>query len=60
MLAHLRNWAAYTQLADGLEIGTSTLYRHVSEAVDVPAAEAIADAATALTTQHRVGQAVIT
>ncbi|GGJ30548.1 transposase family protein [Streptomyces brasiliensis] len=36
-LAHLRNGAAYAQLAAGFRIGTSTVYRYIREAVDLPA-----------------------
>lgn len=38
VLAHLRNGATYAQLAAGFEIGTSTVYRYISEAVDLLAA----------------------
>lgn len=38
VLAHLRNGATYAQLAAGFEIGTSTVYRYIVEAIDVRAA----------------------
>jgi len=37
-LAHLRNGHPYAQLAAGFGIGTTTAYRYISEAVDLPAA----------------------
>jgi len=37
-LAHLRNGATYAQLAAGFDIGTSTVYRYIVEAIDVLAA----------------------
>jgi DDE superfamily endonuclease/Helix-turn-helix of DDE superfamily endonuclease len=50
VLAHLRNGTTYAQLAAGFEIGTSTVYRYISEAIDLLAAlastldEAVRDA----------------
>ncbi|KUJ33282.1 transposase [Streptomyces sp. NRRL F-5122] len=38
VLAHLRNGTTYAQLAAGFEVGTSTVYRYISEAVDLLAA----------------------
>jgi hypothetical protein len=38
VLAHLRNGTTYAQLAAGFEIGTSTVYRYISEAVGLLAA----------------------
>ena len=38
VLAHLRNGTTYAQLAAGFGIGTSTVYRYISEAVDLLAA----------------------
>ncbi|GGZ20741.1 hypothetical protein GCM10010365_46330 [Streptomyces poonensis] len=38
VLAHLRNRTTYAQLAAGFGIGTSTVYRYISEAVDLLAA----------------------
>jgi hypothetical protein len=38
VLAHLRNGTTYAQLAAGFEIGTSTVYRYISKAVDLLAA----------------------
>ncbi|WP_329459944.1 transposase family protein [Streptomyces sp. NBC_01497] len=38
VLAHLRNGPTYAQLAAGFEMGTSTVYRYISEAVDLLAA----------------------
>lgn len=35
VLAHLRNGTTYAQLAAGFEVGTSTVYRYISEAVDL-------------------------
>ncbi|WP_327669543.1 MULTISPECIES: IS5 family transposase [unclassified Streptomyces] len=37
-LAHLRNGTTYAQLAAGFRVGTSTVYRYVTEAVDLLAA----------------------
>ncbi|GAB2824857.1 hypothetical protein GCM10027073_63340 [Streptomyces chlorus] len=37
-LAHLRNGYPYAQLAAGFDIGTTTAYRYVAEAVEVLAA----------------------
>jgi hypothetical protein len=37
VLAHLRNGTTYAQLAAGFEVGTSTVYRYISEAVDLRA-----------------------
>ncbi|NEB75902.1 IS5/IS1182 family transposase, partial [Streptomyces sp. SID14478] len=34
-LAHLRNATTYAQLAAGFRVGTSTVYRYVTEAVDL-------------------------
>jgi DNA-directed RNA polymerase specialized sigma24 family protein len=34
-LAHLRNGQSYAQLAAGFGIGTTTVYRYVSEAVEL-------------------------
>ncbi|MFD8724373.1 transposase family protein, partial [Streptomyces sp. NPDC059629] len=42
VLAHLRNGTTYAQLAAGFEVGTSTVYRYIKEAVDLlAAAEAV-------------------
>lgn len=38
VLAHLRNGTTYGQLAAGFGIGTSTVYRYITEAVDLLAA----------------------
>ncbi|MBC7273016.1 IS5 family transposase [Streptomyces albogriseolus] len=38
VLAHLRNGTTYAQLAAGFEVGTSTVYRYINEAVDLLAA----------------------
>ncbi|MCZ7433352.1 IS5 family transposase [Streptomyces sp. WMMC1477] len=38
VLAHLRNGTTYAQLAAGFEIGTSTVYRYINEAVELLAA----------------------
>lgn len=38
VLAHLRNGTTYAQLAAGFGVGTSTVYRYISEAVDLLAA----------------------
>jgi hypothetical protein len=46
-LAHLRNGDTYTRLAHGFEIGVSTAWRYVREAVDLLAAAA-GDLATAM------------
>ncbi|MDX2565192.1 transposase family protein, partial [Streptomyces sp. TX20-6-3] len=37
-LAHLRVGHTYARLAAGFKVGTTTAYRHVTEAVDLPAA----------------------
>ncbi|MGW8366293.1 IS5 family transposase [Streptomyces wedmorensis] len=52
-LAHLRNGHPYAQLAAGFEIGTTTAYRYITEAVDVLAALAptLADAVRAASTK---------
>ncbi|MBB0242849.1 IS5 family transposase [Streptomyces alkaliphilus] len=38
VLAHLRNGTTYAQLAAGFEVGTSTVYRYINEAVELLAA----------------------
>ncbi|MBN3933202.1 IS5 family transposase [Streptomyces verrucosisporus] len=38
VLAHLRNGTTYAQLAAGFEVGTSTAYRYINEAVELLAA----------------------
>ncbi|WP_338315346.1 IS5 family transposase [Streptomyces bohaiensis] len=35
VLAHLRNGTTYAQLAAGFEVGTSTVYRYINEAVEL-------------------------
>ncbi|MFJ4410941.1 IS5 family transposase [Streptomyces sp. NPDC088910] len=52
-LVHLRNGHPYAQLAAGFEIGTTTAYRYVTEAVDLLAALAptLADAVRAASTK---------
>ncbi|WP_103504323.1 IS5 family transposase [Streptomyces sp. SM14] len=38
VLAHLRNGTTYAQLAAGFEVGTSTVYRYINEALELLAA----------------------
>ncbi|MEW1773465.1 transposase family protein [Streptomyces sp. NPDC086777] len=56
VLTHLRHGATYAQLAAGLEIGTSTVHRYISKAVDLPAALAptLAEAVRAASTKAYV------
>ena len=37
MVAYLRKGETYADLAYGFEIGTSTVYRYIREALDLPA-----------------------
>ncbi|SDP61894.1 DDE superfamily endonuclease [Streptomyces sp. cf386] len=48
MLAHLRLGHTYTQLAAGFEVGVSTAYRYITEAIDLLAVQA-SNLATAVT-----------
>src|SRR5690606_11371764 len=40
VLAHLRNGDTYTRLAEGFQVGTTTVWRYVREAVDLLAEQA--------------------
>ena len=57
-LAHLRNGDTYTRLAWGFEIGTSTAWRYVREAVDLLAATAD-DLHTAMERISRLAYAIL-
>jgi hypothetical protein len=57
-LAHLRNGDTYTRLASGFEIGVSTAWRYVREAVDLLAAAAD-DLATAMGRIRQLAYAIL-
>jgi hypothetical protein len=57
-LAHLRNGDTYTRLACGFEIGVSTAWRYVREAVDLLAAAAD-DLTTAMNRIRRLAYAIL-
>lgn len=57
-LAHLRNGDTYTRLACGFEIGVSTAWRYVREAVDLLAATAD-DLTTAMSTIRRLAFVIL-